>query len=69
LTRSGYLPLRQISCELRERTLLLRGSVPSYYLKQMAQSIAAEVEGIEEVRNYIEVGDRQVEAGLFSDGP
>ena len=53
--QSGYLALREISCEVQERTLVLRGSVPSYYQKQIAQSLAANVEGIERVCNYIEV--------------
>jgi osmotically-inducible protein OsmY len=55
LRHSGHLALRDIACEAREGVLRLRGRVPSYYLKQIAQAIVAEVEGVVAVINQIEV--------------
>lgn len=52
---SGYLALRDIKCEPREGRLHLCGRLPSYYLKQVAQSIAEEFEGVCELVNEIEV--------------
>jgi osmotically-inducible protein OsmY len=53
--RSGYFALRDISCDARNGVLHLRGRLPSYYLKQVAQAVAAEVEGVRRVVNRIEV--------------
>jgi hypothetical protein len=36
-TRSGEL--RAVSCDLHQGVLTLRGQVPSYYLKQVAQEV------------------------------
>ena len=55
LRRSGYLALRDVSCDAHEGMLRLRGHLPSYYLKQLAQEIAFEVEGVRGVINQIEV--------------
>src|SRR5687767_10328168 len=53
-----YLILRGITCEYHDGVLVLRGRVPSYYLKQIAQSLAARADGVERIDNQIEV-DRQ----------
>jgi osmotically-inducible protein OsmY len=55
LGASGYLALRRIDCECEGGVLCLRGCVPSQYLKQVAQAIAAAVEGVRRVDNQIEV--------------
>ena len=55
LRRSGYLKLRDISCEVRESVARLRGRLPTHYLKQVAQAIVAEVEGVVVVMNQIDV--------------
>ena len=55
LRRSGYLALRDISCEVREGVARMQGRLPTYYLKQVAQAIVAEVEGVDAVINQIEV--------------
>jgi osmotically-inducible protein OsmY len=57
LGASGYLALRRIhcECECEGGVLLLRGRVRSQYLKQVAQTIAAAVEGVHRVDNQIEV--------------
>jgi osmotically-inducible protein OsmY len=55
LRRSGYLTLRDVSCDASAHGLQLRGRLPSYYLKQVAQAVVAEVEGVNRVINLIEV--------------
>jgi osmotically-inducible protein OsmY len=55
LRRSAYLALRPLSCEFRAGVLTLRGRLPSYYLKQVAQAAVATVEGVERIDNQIEV--------------
>ena len=46
---------RCIFCQYHEGVLLLRGRVPTYYLKQIAQTVVADVPGVEQVDNRIEV--------------
>jgi osmotically-inducible protein OsmY len=55
LRNSGYRALRRVSCLSRDGVLVLHGCVPSYYLKQVAQEIAAGAEGVRQVINQIEV--------------
>jgi carbon storage regulator len=55
LRQSGYLALRDISCHASDGVLTLRGSLPSHYLKQVAQEIVSRVEGVRNVVNRIEV--------------
>lgn len=50
-----YLVLREISCDCQDGTLVLKGNLPSYFLKQVAQSIAMTAEGVREIYNAIEV--------------
>jgi osmotically-inducible protein OsmY len=56
LSNSPYFRLRTVWCDYHEGVLCLRGRVPTYYLKQVAQTIACQVEGVEECMNRIEVG-------------
>jgi osmotically-inducible protein OsmY len=55
LRRSGYLALRDVSCDLYVGTVRLRGRLPSYYLKQVAQAIVSEIAGVHQVINHIEI--------------
>jgi osmotically-inducible protein OsmY len=55
LRRSGYLALRDIGCTCREGVVTLRGCLPTYYLKQIAQHVVAELEGVCGIINRIEV--------------
>jgi hypothetical protein len=55
LAQTGYLPLRNVRCSLEGSTVILCGRVPTYYLKQIAQSAAARTAGICNVNNHIEV--------------
>lgn len=55
LRRSGYLALWDVSCDVRGERVRLLGRLPSYYLKQVAQAVVAQVEGVRGVENLIEV--------------
>ncbi len=57
LQGSGYGALSRVCCEFQTETgvLDLRGAVPSYYLKQLAQELAGDLEGVRTVNNQINV--------------
>jgi hypothetical protein len=55
LRHSEYLELRNISCDVHDGVLTLRGRVPSYHLKQLAQTLLAELAGILRLNNQLEV--------------
>jgi osmotically-inducible protein OsmY len=55
LRGSPYLALRDIGCDYHEGVLTLRGWLPTYYLKQIAQEVGAGVEGVRAIANEIEV--------------
>ena len=72
MAASSYRLLRQIHCCDHEGVVTLTGCVPKYFLKQMAQTIARSVEGVEEVVNRIVVGAapsaRTLDSARKSDG-
>ena len=51
LQRSPYCPIKSVSCECRQGVLFLRGRLPTFYLKQLAQEAVARVKGISQVVN------------------
>jgi osmotically-inducible protein OsmY len=57
LQRSGYTALSRVCSEFQTESgvLHLRGSVPSYYLKQVAQELVLDLEGVRLVNNQINV--------------
>jgi osmotically-inducible protein OsmY len=55
LRGSGYSALRRIVCQYHDGLSILNGSVPTHYLKQMAQHLVTELEGVHRVSNQIEV--------------
>ena len=55
LRSSGYRLLWNLECEVREDLVILTGALPSFYLKQVAQTIAMGIDQVREVRNMIEV--------------
>ena len=46
---------REISCNYNAGILTLRGCVPSFYLKQVLQSILKDVPGVERIDNRVDV--------------
>jgi len=55
LRSNPYLALKNVSCLYHEGVLTLRGCLPTYYLKQMAQAAVARVDGVQRIVNEIEV--------------
>jgi len=55
LGECGYPILRRVECAYHNGTLTLRGRVPSYFLKQMAQAAVCRCAGIERVENCLQV--------------
>jgi osmotically-inducible protein OsmY len=55
LQRSPHLVGRNLVLETRDGAVLLRGTVDSYFEKQMAQEALRSVEGITEILNQLEV--------------
>jgi osmotically-inducible protein OsmY len=55
LRSSPYLALRNVSCEWQDGVLTLRGCLPTYYLKQVAQAVVARLDGVRQVVNEIDV--------------
>jgi osmotically-inducible protein OsmY len=61
LQKSPYLDFSSLSYETREEgNVVLRGLVPSYFEKQMAQESLRSVEGICEIVNELEVMGRSL---------
>jgi len=57
LQKCGYPALGTIRVDFHEGVLVLRGHLPSYYLKQVAQTVVARVEGVQQVDNRVQVCD------------
>lgn len=55
LQQSPYFALRSVCCAFQEGVLILQGCLPSYYLKQLAQTVVGELEGVTAIVNQIEV--------------
>jgi hypothetical protein len=57
LRNSSYCELRRIRCKFHEGVFTLRGILPSYYLKQIAQTIVYKTDKGSIIVNHIEVVD------------
>ena len=55
LRSNSYLALKNVTCDYCEGVLTLRGCLPTYYLKQIAQTAVARVAGGVRIVNEIEV--------------
>ena len=55
LRRNPYVALKCIDCAYDQGVLTLHGCLPTYYLKQMAQTAVAGLPGVDRVVNQIEV--------------
>jgi len=52
---SPHMMIRRVECHYCDGALVLRGRLPSYFLKQMAQEAVCSLDAIDEVVNEIEV--------------
>ena len=55
LRQSLYSSLQGISCECDDGVLILRGQVPNFFQKQLAQESIRHLKGVAQVVNQIEV--------------
>ena len=55
LQKSPYGIVRGVSCEYDGGVLVLKGRLPSYYHKQVAQEAVVDLHGVQQVHNEIEV--------------
>ena len=58
LAKTGYQTLRSVECSFRDGRIVLRGEVPSYYHKQLAQESIRNAPHIPQIVNQIEVVSR-----------
>ena len=58
LRATGYLSFRNLQVYVGGGLAVLRGRVPSYYLKQKAQTVTFSIPGVEDVLNELEVTSR-----------
>ena len=50
-----HLALKNICCVYQNGLLSLRGCLPTYYLKRLAQEAVADLEGVDRTDNQIQV--------------
>ena len=55
LSQSAYHALRELTCQDHEGIITITGTVPSYYLKQVAQTTVASIEQVGGVINRLKV--------------
>lgn len=57
LGESNYLALRRLDCEFHDGQLVLRGRVPTYYLKQVAQTLVRQLPQVQQIENRLDVAE------------
>lgn len=55
LETTGYRTLRNVECSFRDGRIVLRGELPSYYHKQLAQESIRNSPHVTQIVNHIEV--------------
>jgi osmotically-inducible protein OsmY len=58
LAASSHPGLRRIRCRSDGEKLILAGRLSTFFQKQMAQEIIAQIDGVDEIVNQIEVDNR-----------
>ncbi len=53
LRQSPYPILRRIHCRYHAGVLMLTGEVPTFYMKQIAQTLVRDVEQVEQIENRL----------------
>jgi len=61
--RSPYLVGHTVRIEMRPGRVVLRGVVPSFYQKQIAQEVVRSVEGVERIDNQLQVDWSEISLG------
>jgi hypothetical protein len=55
LRSCGHRPLWSLRCEVRGGVVFLSGVLPTFYLKQLAQTVLLRLEEVRGVKNLVEV--------------
>jgi hypothetical protein len=58
LAQHPYRAVQYVICEAESGSLILKGRVPTYHLKQMAQAAVTELCALARIDNRIEVPER-----------
>jgi hypothetical protein len=58
LRRSGHSELRNVEVSIDDERLLISGSVPTFYLKQLSQELARSIAPRYQIRNELAVPSR-----------
>jgi hypothetical protein len=69
LRSSGHRPLWYLRCEVRDGVVVLSGVLPTFYLKQMAQTVLLRLAEVRGVKNLVEVGTWPAAAGDHGSRP
>ena len=59
LRESPYASIRRLSCEFQGGVLTVRGTLSSFYQKQLAQTVLRKIEGVRQIVNCVEVHQQQ----------
>ena len=57
LRQSPYHAVRRVNVDERQGVLTLSGLLPNFFLKQMAQTAVAKIDGVKSIVNRIDVMD------------
>jgi osmotically-inducible protein OsmY len=55
LMNNPHVPSRQVSVEAADGHVVLKGSVRSFFQKQMAQEAIRRIDGVQRIENLLEV--------------
>lgn len=55
LRNSSYHAIRHLTCTFHDGLLTIEGGLPSFHLKQVAQTLVQGLEGVVQIENKIEV--------------
>ena len=55
LQSSNYYPVREVRCFVEDGVVMMFGTVPSFYMKQTAQTLVMKLEVVIRVENHCEV--------------
>ena len=67
LRHSGYTYLSNLKCEVFDGVVVVFGVVPSFFLKQVAQTIILRIAEVKGVRNNLRVVSPEVVVGFETD--
>jgi len=55
LTTNPHVPINQVRVEAEDGRVVLKGSVSSFFQKQMAQEAIRRVDGVQQIDNLLQV--------------